>query len=241
MLLRRLRIVAVALGNVSNTKHSVDVSFFRVFAVQVVGLELRVDFFKHRTHGDVLVDHDIVDQFHTQQPRRHRWHIGLQRVEVCHHLAILRHYRVSGIAWVHRIVPDLCGSANTTQGGVFQTGLHLLGTLLVSRKLFVQINVHAGRSDLLGHVDDFFQARHSQRYVLGRHSSIVERVQGHLCGWFSNRLSGHSSDHFSRMHLGLLESIADLSQQPIERTLIELVFADHTLRRQSGTQEDVKQ
>lgn len=53
----------------------------------------------------------------------------------------------------------------------------------------------------LGDVDDFLQTGHTKGYVLGGHTSVMESVQCHLCGGFSQRLGGKGSHHFTRMSL----------------------------------------
>ena len=52
-----------------------------------------------------------------------------------------------------------------------------------------------------GDIDQLLETRDAQRHVLGGHTSVVEGVEGHLSGWFSERLGSKSTNHLTRLNL----------------------------------------
>lgn len=92
--------------------------------------------------------------------------------------------------------------AYLSQCGVLQPTENVLGPLSVARRLAQQENGQRGSFGPLGDVDQLLQTRHTQRYVLGGHTGVVESVECHLCGRLSQRLSSQGADHFTRMGLG---------------------------------------
>ena len=62
-----------------------------------------------------------------------------------------------------------------------------------------QENGDGWRLRRLGNVDQFVETRYTQGYVLGRHTSIMESVQGHLGGRLTKGLSGQGANHFTWM------------------------------------------
>lgn len=59
-----------------------------------------------------------------------------------------------------------------------------------------------GRLGALGDVDDLLQTGNTEGDVLRRHASVVEGVEGHLRGWFPQRLGRQRSHHLTRLSLG---------------------------------------
>ena len=59
-------------------------------------------------------------------------------------------------------------------------------------------HLKAGSFDVLGDVHDLSQSRHAQRDILGRYTSIVKSVEGHLSGGLSNGLRSNCANHFTR-------------------------------------------
>lgn len=77
-----------------------------------------------------------------------------------------------------------------------------------------------GRGDVLGRVDDFLDARDSERDVHRRDSSKVERLERHLRARLSNRLGADGTDGRARLDLGAhvlgpaeVEELADLRRR----------------------------
>lgn len=87
------------------------------------------------------------------------------------------------------------------QRGVLQSTQDVLGPLGVARRLTQQEDGERRSLGPLGDVDQLLQTRHTQRDVLGRHAGVVESVECHLRGGLSQRLSGQSAHHLSRVNL----------------------------------------
>lgn len=73
---------------------------------------------------------------------------------------------------------------------MFQATEDILGPLGVAGRLAQQEHGEGRGLGPLGDVDQLLETRHAQSDVLGRHTSVVEGVQGHLGGGFSQRLGG---------------------------------------------------
>ena len=76
-----------------------------------------------------------------------------------------------------------------------------LGSLSISSRLAQQEDSKRRGLWLLGNVDELLKSGHTQRHILGRHTSIVEGIQGHLGGRFSKGLRSQSPYHFPGMRL----------------------------------------
>ena len=53
----------------------------------------------------------------------------------------------------------------------------------------------------LRHIDDLFETGDTESDVLRGHSSVVERVEGHLCGWLTERLCRQCTHVLARLNL----------------------------------------
>lgn len=64
-----------------------------------------------------------------------------------------------------------------------------------------QEDCQAGRSGIFGDVDDFLETRHTECYVLRRHTGVVERVESHLRGRLAQTLRRQRADHLAGLYL----------------------------------------
>lgn len=99
---------------------------------------------------------------------------------------------------------EFCGS-HLSQCGVLQSTQDVFGPLSITCCLTQQEDGQRGGFGPLGDVDQLLQTRHTQCYVLGRHTSVMESVEGHLGSWLSQRLSSQSTNHLTRVGLGTAE------------------------------------
>lgn len=108
-----------------------------------------------------------------------------------------------------------------------------LGSLFLIVSVFLlQIDLHTGGLDVLGHVDDFFESGDSECYVLCRHSCEMESVKGHLCGGLSNGLCGDRANHLTWVCDSLIEAGLDLSKYPVKCWLRQTLMLYHILGAQ---------
>ena len=76
-----------------------------------------------------------------------------------------------------------------------------LAVLRVPGGLSPQEDGEGGGLGPLGDVNDLLQAGDPEGHVLGRHTGVVEGVEGHLGGRFSQRLGGQGPHHLPRLGL----------------------------------------
>ena len=66
-------------------------------------------------------------------------------------------------------------------------------------------------------------------------TSIMEGIQHHLSGWFSNGLGCQSTTHFARMYYRLVELGLDFTNHPIKGHSSQVVFLQYMTSSKSGT------
>lgn len=137
-----------------------------------------------------------------------------------------------------RIIPDLSLVHNLLQGGVLHLAHEALDVLRVSGVSGRQVDGHARGSDLLGNVDELVETRHTHGHVLGRHTSIVEGVEGHLGRGLTNRLCSQSTDALTRVDEGAEELALNLTNEPLKGVTRKAHLTDHTLGSEDRAEVD---
>mmetsp|Transcript_73527 Transcript_73527/g.209259 ORF Transcript_73527/g.209259 Transcript_73527/m.209259 type:complete len:277 (+) Transcript_73527:1336-2166(+) len=127
---------------------------------------------------------------------------------------------------------------------VWMIGLRLVTQLLVTvwvlgLQFLREVDDKRRRPDLLGHVQNLVEPRHSESHVFGRHTGEVEGVEGHLGGRLSNRLRSLYAAHLARICMRGLEPGFDLSHHPVKRLTGETVLGEHRLTRERGAEENL--
>lgn len=204
-------------------------------------LEMSLDGLFNPSHVEVLVSQLVVVE--------HKTHDPLGRVAT-DHLIHLRHVLIQAqqlFIILHngpgrvRVVVDRRAFENVAERRVLDLGAELVGDRLVALVGVLQVDLHAGSLDVLGYVDDLLQARHTKRHVLGRHTGLMEGVQGHLGGWLSQRLRRDRTNHLAWVHDSLVEARLDLTYDPVEGLRTESLVDDHVLSAQKRPQVNLEE
>jgi hypothetical protein len=108
----------------------------------------------------------------------------------------------------------------------------LVSSFFILFELRQKINLHARSLNVLSHIDDFLETRHSKRHVLRRHTSEMESVQCHLCRRLAYRLSAYRSNHLPRVCYGLIKARLDFTNHPVKRLLVHAFKLNHVFGAQ---------
>jgi hypothetical protein len=180
--------------------------------VQIVS-ESSVDLLCDRVHRQLLVSHPLPVQLDPEEPGTESLGVDARHLVVdVHPLVVLLDHRVGGV----RVVVYCSVGSHLAESRVLHTTQHVFALLGVSGRGAVEEDGERGSPGLLGDVDDLLQSRHSECYVLGRHSGEMESVECHLSGRFSKTLRCQRANHLSRGRHGHVEATLDFSYQPIE-------------------------
>ena len=101
--------------------------------------------------------------------------------------------------------------------------------------LLLQKDCHSRSLGRLGNAHDLLQTGHSERHILGGHSSVVESIQGHLGGGLSNGLRSEDAGSLTRVDLGFVEPGLYLLQDPIKSGRAKTVLLHDPLAAQHTT------
>mmetsp|Transcript_14755 Transcript_14755/g.25124 ORF Transcript_14755/g.25124 Transcript_14755/m.25124 type:complete len:246 (-) Transcript_14755:1788-2525(-) len=119
--------------------------------------------------------------------------------------------------------------------------MNQLSHISVATHVILQINCQARRLDSFGNIDNFLQTRYSQCHILRGHTSVVECVECHLGGGFSNTLGCKHTCHFSRTNLGMMETCLNLSKHPIQGRFAQTVLLENTFTRKVASNQNAIQ
>lgn len=100
-----------------------------------------------------------------------------------------------------RIIIDCGVGCNLSKGCMLQAAQDILASLSIPCCLAQEVDCQRWGLWLLGDIDNLFQTGYTEGDILGRHTSIVESVKGHLCGRLTKWLSSQGSHHFTRIYL----------------------------------------
>ena len=213
-----------------------------VIVVDAVQLRTKVfhDDVRHVGQEELLVDHHVPGELDAQEPRAEDVGVDLAfvQVEVALHpvLVVLDHGRLRV-----RVVVDLCGVHDPTEVAVLEGALDRLRRLLSLGWHSYQVHRQRRRPDVLRHIDDLREARHSQRDILRRYSSKMERIQRHLRRRFPDALRGNRSHCLTRGCQRRHEALLDFAYDLLEGPRVELVLGKHALGREGGAHEGNEQ
>src|SRR5256885_2037192 len=98
-----------------------------------------------------------------------------------------------------RIIPQFASLSNRSKIGMLYHTSQNLGTFSIPNFVWLLIDSHGRRSDILGDVQNLLETWDTQSDVLRGHTSKMEGVERHLCGWFADRLSSKNTNHFTRL------------------------------------------
>ena len=129
----------------------------------------------NRSHVQLFVHHQLAVENNPQHPWRDAVQIHLlvgQLVVLLNPLLVLIHDRLGDL----RIVVNLRHRRHLLQRRKFKVALHVFRRLFRLAPRFLQVHRQTRRPDALRNVDNLRQARHSERHVLRRYTSKVERV-----------------------------------------------------------------
>lgn len=118
---------------------------------------------------------------------------------------------------------DRSSPSHLPERRVLQSTQDVLGPLCVARCLTQQEDGERRSLGPLGDIDQLLETRHTQRDVLGRHTGVVESVERHLRGRLSQRLSGQSADHLTRVNLWKGEQRRFQRRKTAQRTAADLL------------------
>ena len=97
------------------------------------------------------------------------------------------------------------------------------------------MNFHQGSFDVLGNVDDFFQAWYTGCYI-GRNTCQVKSIQGHLSCRFCDGLSCYCTNHVSGNSQKSEKFAFYLSQGPFKGCFVQMMLSKCSLGREHAFQ-----
>ena len=69
----------------------------------------------------------------------------------------------------------------------------------------------------------------------------MERIQGHLCGWFTQTLSRNTTNHLARVDYCAPKYLTDRLYQLVKRPLVQTILHHNFLGAEIPAQENLKE
>ena len=127
---------------------------------------------------------------------------------------------------IQGIVYNLRGNNQLSQSGKLQIGNHLMGLFLVKLMSLIKIDGHGRSLDILGHIYQLLDPRHSQGDILRGNTRKVKSVKSHLSHGLSKGLGCDRSSHLPRSDFAQIEGVFDLIKKIVKSVLKESVLKD---------------